>query len=120
MLCVWVEGDPAPQGSKSVGRYGQMYDQSHRLGPWREVVAWTVKLAAGKSRFPGQVQVELHFSLRLWADLDKLCRGVFDALTESGVISDDKQVFTLAATKVMGKRAGQPYGVLILMKEMVV
>ncbi|MDP5184783.1 RusA family crossover junction endodeoxyribonuclease [Blastococcus sp. BMG 814] len=39
-------------------------------------------------------------------DLDKLCRAVFDALTDAGVWRDDSQVVRLAASKV---HVGDPW-----------
>jgi Holliday junction resolvase RusA-like endonuclease len=39
-------------------------------------------------------------------DLDKLCRAVLDALTESGVLRDDCLVVSLIASKLYGENPG--------------
>lgn len=102
-------GRPAPQGSKRFGASGQAYEQSRYLPAWREAV----KLAAQRARIEAKWHtvtvpcvLDLVFSVdraehpdpdRPWLDeypakppdLDKLARGVADALTAAGVWADD-------------------------------
>lgn len=110
-LRVWVPGAPAPQGSKRhVGR-GILVESSKALGPWRDRVAMFAT-ASNPTLLTGPVRVDADFVMtrpvstpkhRTPAavkrpDLDKLLRGVLDALT--GVTwADDSQVVEVFATK---------------------
>lgn len=118
-----VMGVPAPQGSKRhVGR-GIMVEQSKGLQPWRDSVTAQARLAArlhGRESEPmdGPLVLEVAFKFpmpksrrkavreRGWGwkvsapDLDKLVRGVGDALTHSGLIADDARLVRVVATKV--------------------
>lgn len=116
-------GKPIQQGSKNIGRHGQMYDaKSEDLRIWRAEVGLTGLASMNKIRldpFPGEVELWLDFrflrpkahyntkgELRSGApsshifkpDLDKLVRAVLDGLT--GVVyDDDRYVTNLSATK---------------------
>jgi len=118
-----VPGIPQPQGStKSFKRGGKVITTSDnaKLRPWRDAVCWHAReAAAGRRQFAGPVIVSAvfwlprpagHFGsgrnagqLRASApshpavkpDLDKLLRGVLDALSEAGVWRDDAQVVGL-------------------------
>lgn len=108
---VFIPGAPAPQGSKRhVGR-GILVESSKALGPWRERVAMFVS-AGSPPMLTGPVGVNARFVMtrpkstpktRTPAavkrpDLDKLLRGVLDALT--GVSwADDAQVVDVRTTK---------------------
>jgi len=108
-----VLGTPAPQGSKRhVGR-GIMVESCKALAPWRESVIWAAREARGDVTINGPVAVAIVFYLprpksapkRVTVpfrkpDLDKLCRGVLDALTIAGVIDDDALVVLLHARKL--------------------
>lgn len=116
-----LSGTPAPQGSKSKGKGGAMYEASARVKPWRERVhtyACQVLNLRGRRGFPlrGAVEMDLVLSLarppshmgigrnagRLKPsaprypasppDLSKLARSTEDALTTAGVWRDDGQV----------------------------
>jgi crossover junction endodeoxyribonuclease RusA len=126
-ISVWVEGRPAPQGSKrplGAGRPGgkiRMIEMSKKLGPWRAAV-----MAAFRGRPYGAsvllpypkgtgVVVKIVFVMpRPVAtpktratppavkkpDVDKLARGVLDGIGMAGnVWADDSQVVTLHAYK---------------------
>lgn len=116
---IWFEvpGIPAPQGSKRHVGGGRMVESSRSLPEWRASVAWSARAAHG-SRAPldGPLSAELTFTFPIPAsrskhvrehggwrtvkpDLDKLCRAVFDALTDAGVIADDARIVQLAALK---------------------
>jgi Endodeoxyribonuclease RusA len=109
----YVIGEPAPQGSKSIGRSGQMYEAGGQAwSTWREAV--TSRACEWKRRhgppapFDEPVALSVEFALsreattarwRWWpwkkrrggSDLSKLIRAVEDSLT--GVIwRDDSRV----------------------------
>jgi crossover junction endodeoxyribonuclease RusA len=114
ILAFTVHGDPAPQGSKRhVGR-GVLVESSKHLAPWREAVRWAALREIrddGWHPIDEPVLLLLAFRLRrpqaarrkVWADrqpdLDKLARGVLDALVSAGVLIDDARVVALIAQK---------------------
>lgn len=109
LLSFEVCGEPAPQGSKKHVGGGRLVESSKRLHPWRELVTWSARSAAGPGWKPieGPVVVAIEFYKRrpkghpkssrtvptsVTGDLDKLARGVCDALTFAGIYGDDSQV----------------------------
>ena len=122
-----VDGTPAPQGSKRVGKnkatgLAVLIESSTAVKPWREAIAdaWH---AHGYAPVTGPVRVGVTYYLprpkghygtgrnagRLrpsaprWPavkpDVDKLDRACLDALTKAGAIDDDARVVALAALK---------------------
>lgn len=99
-----IRGEPAPQGSKSKGKHGQMYESSANLQPWRNSVAWAAaKAMRGRPPLTGALRVEIDFHVRrpksvkraypsVKPDLDKYERATFDALGKGGAYEDDGQV----------------------------
>jgi Holliday junction resolvase RusA-like endonuclease len=128
-----VPGIPQPQGStRSFARGGKIVTTSDNLAlrPWRDAVCWHARQAqAGAEPFAGPVCVSAIFWLPRPAghfgsgrnagrlrpsapprpdvkpDLDKLMRGVLDALSEAGVWRDDAQVVDFGE---VSKRYGRP------------
>lgn len=103
-LHFYVEGDPAPQGSKSVGQHGNLYESSKRVGPWRLAIAYTAMSVMNKQRWKTApagvgVFVAVVFDVRRTDDLDKLCRSTLDGLGMGGVYEDDRQVVELHARR---------------------
>ena len=116
-----VFGRPAPQGSKrfighSPKQGGRFIEASKYLPAWRKAVtdaASDALLRDMMSRIDGPVELEVMFFLerpatisvkqRPWPikppDIDKLVRGVCDAVTDAGVWGDDGQVVKLTAWK---------------------
>lgn len=107
-----VYGDPAPQGSKRHVGNGRMVEASKKVGPWRRAVAEAFLFQFGREfePFNGALEVETIFFLPrpstvkrplpiVPPDLDKLERGLFDALTQAGVWQDDALVIKSTATK---------------------
>jgi crossover junction endodeoxyribonuclease RusA len=120
-----VDGLPIAQGSKRhVGR-GILVESAKGLEPWRKAI----KEAAGKAHpitLTGALEVRVQFFFprpqshrgtgrnagRLkesapthhlhYPDLDKLLRALFDGLTSSGLILDDKYIVAVAADKMYG------------------
>jgi len=117
MISYWIEGEPAPQGSKTGfiknGRV-VMVESSKKVKPWREAVAATTKRQVENLYgFPisEPCEIALVFYLlkpktvtRKWPavkpDLDKLIRSTFDGLTTGGLYTDDALVIEVSATKL--------------------
>lgn len=116
-----VFGRAAPQGSKvmSTSSRGKtfMRESSNRLSAWRTAVKRAALGPDGLpgARFDGPVNVEIEFEFRQpksnedatptarhFGDVDKLSRGVLDALVMAGLIADDSQVVQLSASKTFG------------------
>lgn len=120
----FIEGSPAPQGSKRhVGR-GVMVEMSKNLPQWRKTVAWATRaqvaqlriteprreatvalgfiLARPKTHYDSKGRIRVRYAdvrPTTRPDLDKLTRAVFDGLTQGGILEDDARVHTLIATK---------------------
>lgn len=112
MISYFVEGEPAPQGSKNgFVKNGRvvMVESSKKVKPWREAVAWQTK-AKVTEPMTSPVEIALVFHLprpksvsRVWPsvkpDLDKLIRSTFDGLTTGGLYTDDALVIAVSASK---------------------
>lgn len=113
-----VKGIPAPKGSKSKGRYGNLYESSKAVKPWMDAIRAEVltqyrdELRKGVL-ITGPVRVVVNFCLRkpktvkrvypdVKPDLDKLERSTYDALTQSGVIGDDACIISSESSKAYG------------------
>jgi crossover junction endodeoxyribonuclease RusA len=123
-LAVFIPGDPASQGSKRHVGGGRMVESSKKLKPWRSDVRSQLLDDDGqpKARFEGAVHCEAEFVMPRpqstpkrstppavkKADLDKLLRAVFDAVTSAGVWQDDKQVVSVQASKRLAKIGETP------------
>lgn len=125
LLSITVTGLPVAQGSmsgfvvktKAGATRAIVTDQKRtKLKPWREAIRSDAVAALDQQEaHVGPVAVRLHFALpkpagapkrrRVWpigkraGDIDKLTRGVLDALTDSAVFVDDSQVISLFVTK---------------------
>ena len=130
-MIIFVNGIPAPQGSKRHVGGGRMVEQSRAVGPWREAVrAETQRARNGRPPLGGPVEVVIQFFLprpksapraRLWPDrrpdLDKLARAVLDGLTDGGAWEDDGQVVVLRLAKRFAGIAGRLPGARIVIEE---
>lgn len=122
-MIIRAYGSPAPQGSKRhVGR-GVMVESSKKIRPWREDVVTAARAAMDNDpdfvRFEGPVIGRMIFcfdrpasvkrSKRAYPsippDLDKLARGVCDALKSAGIWRDDALIveFTRLAKVYVGE-----------------
>lgn len=120
-LELFIPGDPAPQGSKRHVGNGRFIEASKKVGPWRAAV----KAAVAELDFvPFDEPVEVFATYLLPRpktvtrdlpsvppDLDKLERGLFDALTQAGVWSDDSLVVDSHPSKRYAD--GNPTGALV-------
>ena len=130
-LMFFAPGTPAPQGSKVRTRYG-MRESSKRVGPWREVVTQAAAMAADEAFMVRPLvppyDVEFRFLIKrpkrtravfpvapTVGDLDKLVRAVGDALTQAGVIEDDRHIVTLASSKRWAHADEEP-GVIVTVR----
>lgn len=116
-----VIGIPAPQGSKTVAKTkdGRSFlrDDNPRTKPWREQIVSAIEVVNPLcEQYTAETRVHLTFVFdrpktvpvsKRWkptakgsGDIDKLARAALDALTTSGVISDDAIITTLAARKM--------------------
>lgn len=124
----FIPGVPKPQGSKTAGvneRTGKTFVREDNKGtkPWRKRMVEALQDERGRPlhRFDSAVWVSLRFvflrpkshrpdslpTSKLLGDVDKLTRNVLDALTQSGVITDDKYVIKLRdVEKVYGPNPG--------------
>ena len=120
MISYFIEGEPAPQGSKNgFVKNGRvvMVESSKKVKPWREAVS-TQTQEYRASKWPNAeqwtittpVEIALVFHLprpktvnRKWPsvkpDLDKLIRSTFDGLTTGGLYTDDALVIAVSASK---------------------
>lgn len=105
----FVSGTPVPQGSKSLSRFGVMYEANKALKPWRERVTAAALWCAPVELMEGPLVLAVAFAMprpktvkrefpSVKPDLDKLTRAIGDAL--SGVVyKDDAQIIRLDAIK---------------------
>ncbi len=112
-----------------IGNRAAVTSDNTKLKPWREAVK-TVAIEQGVPTFDVPVSVDIAFYMprpksypkkimHPWRkpDLDKLVRGVFDALTEASVLADDALVVDLAAVKRFATDA-DPMGCVITIEGM--
>ena len=120
-------GDPAPQGSKQVSRWGGLREVSKKIEPWRAVIQYQSEQQYKGPVLCGPVSLEITFVFQRaknhWStakgkedqllpsaplhhtktpDLDKLIRGLLDPLTTrcgGCVLKDDSQVVRLICIK---------------------
>lgn len=124
----FVHGVPRPQGSKDHVGGGRLVESSKGLAEWR----WRVGLAANQARHgaplhAGAVRATLIFvmprpksltrddltpPMTTAPDVDKLARGVLDALTGT-LIVDDALVTSLGGTHKRYAEPAEPPGVHI-------
>lgn len=121
-----VDGLPIAQGSKRHVGGGVMVESSKKLPAWRKAIkaeasrAYKYTLVGGigvrvtfyfprpkthwgTGRNEGKLKEGAPQYHRTYPDLDKLLRALFDGLTSSGLILDDKHVVWVAADKQFGE-----------------
>ena len=114
-LYLTVMGDPAPQGSKRYLGNGRFIEASPKIPAWRQSISLAVadahEATNDSTPFAGPVTVVTTFYLRrpktvkralpsVVPDLDKLERGLWDGLSQSGAWVDDCQVVMSLSSKV--------------------
>jgi Holliday junction resolvase RusA-like endonuclease len=115
---MFVDGVPAPQGSKSLSRSGVMYEANKNLKPWRKEVTAAASWVAGPGfeLMQGPLIVSIWFTMprpptvkrespSVKPDLDKMCRAVLDSL--SGIVyKDDAQIIRIDAIESYESQTG--------------
>lgn len=123
-----VNGLPAPQGSKRHVGNGRMIEASKKVGPWRAAVFEAVA-SLDFEPFANECSIEIVFYLEkpktvkrilptVPPDLDKLIRGLLDALTLAHVWLDDALAVDITAVKIYASEADPP-GAKIIIREIV-
>ena len=118
-ISFWVPGDPAAKGSRT-----QKHTPSGKVMSWEQnkgVPRWMKAVEAetalwptvnGTMEPPYRVQLDFKvvrpkkptFDWPVKGDLDKFVRATLDAMQKSGLISDDKHVVDLSASKSWAHR----------------
>jgi crossover junction endodeoxyribonuclease RusA len=123
MVSFFVEGTPAPQGSKTakcINGRAVMWEASKGVKVWRDTVTAQAQIQMIADRLETitePVELVLDFQLAkpksvkrglpsVKPDLDKLIRSTCDALTKSKIYQDDALVVTVKATKTYGTKSG--------------
>ena len=70
----------------------------------KDWIAECLKLIKVKKTITGKVDADLHVYLLRERDLDNTFKALFDVLQESKVIKDDKQIYSILATKAFDKK----------------
>lgn len=112
----FIEGEPAPQGSKTgrvVNGRVVMWESSSKVKPWRAAVHSTTQQEKEKKKWETITEpIELCLSFYLprpktvkrefpsvKPDLDKLIRSTCDGLKTGGLYLDDALIIAITATK---------------------
>jgi len=116
MISFFVEGTPAPQGSKTakcINGKAIMWEASKGVKVWRDTVTAQAQIQMIADRLEtihNPVKLHLTFYLpkpvsvkrelpSVKPDLDKLIRSTCDALTKSKIYQDDALVVMVSASK---------------------
>lgn len=118
-LELFIDGHPAPQGSKKHVGGGRMIEMSKKLPAWRASIETTIRDTAGDDfpAFPPPVRVTVTFYLprpkrSRYAgpygppDVDKLARALGDSLQRAGLVADDSHIAHWRASKAWADRPG--------------
>lgn len=116
---LFVQGRPAPQGSKNafvIGKRAVMVEASKHLPAWRNDIILAVRQMFNDTqdvtKFVEPVKLRVTFYIerpkqpkhKVWPgskpDLDHYIRAVGDALTIGGLIADDALIVKILAEKV--------------------
>ena len=143
MIEIKVLGIAAPQGSKTMCRWG-MKESSNRVKPWRHAVSYACDQQYQGPVITDAVEMEIEFILprakhhygtgrnadklkasapvhctsAAWGDVDKLARSTLDgcAVRSGGcLIADDSQVVSLALAKRYAQRL-EPTGAVVRLR----
>lgn len=117
MIDFWVDGEPAPQGSKKHVGHGRMVEVSKKLPAWRRAVEDAARHAYEGTPIDRPVTVQADFFMPKPAkpkfpipatapDTDKLCRALGDCLERAGVLRNDARIVRWVATKRFGDKPG--------------
>lgn len=134
MIKFYINGEPAPQGSKTakcINGKAIMWESSSKVKLWRQLVDFQTKVAMHNNRWQmldQPLSVELAFWLpkpksvtrfvpSVKPDLDKLIRSTCDGLKTGGLYTDDALIVEITARKYYAtesQKAGCSVGVKIV------
>lgn len=117
MITFWVDGIPAPQGSKRHVGNGRLIESSKALPAWRKAIEDTVRHVHKDTPIDRPVTVRADFFMpkpkkpmfplpATAPDLDKLQRGVGDGLEKGGLLANDSRIVQWVSTKHYGPKTG--------------
>jgi Holliday junction resolvase RusA-like endonuclease len=106
LVTLFVPGKPGPKGSTNRSMHGRTYNASAIGARWQATVAEAcahckpVEPPYGLFvRFVMALPARHKYGWPVGSDLDKVMRATIDGLVDAGVISDDRHVTTMTATK---------------------
>lgn len=111
MIKFYVEGIPAPQGSKRHVGGGRMIESSKKLKPWRDAVRRVAADHAPDEPYDVALRVTVDFYLPRpkrsrfgnypagVPDIDKLLRSTFDGITAGRLWVDDSRAVRVITQK---------------------
>jgi Holliday junction resolvase RusA-like endonuclease len=105
-----------------------MIEASKKVGPWREAVKEAASFLS-EDPLDGPLYIEMKFYLQkpktvkrllptVPPDLDKLVRGLFDALTQAGIWHDDALVVEIGKTEKLYADEDNPPGCQVFIKKL--
>lgn len=117
MITFWVDGLPAPQGSKKHVGNGRMVETSKNLPAWRKAIETTARQHHTEPPIDRPVTVQADFFMpkpkrpmfdvpATAPDTDKLQRALGDGLEKGGVLTNDARIVQWVATKHFGENTG--------------
>lgn len=117
MITFWVDGIPAPQGSKKHVGNGRLIESSKALPAWRKAVTEAARQAHTETPIDRPVTVRADFFMprpkrprfdvpATAPDLDKLQRAIGDGMEQGGLLANDSRIVQWVATKHYGERTG--------------
>lgn len=116
MINFYINGEPAPQGSKTakcINGKAIMWESSSKVKLWRQLVDFQTKVAMHNNRWQ-MLDQPLSIELAFWLpkpksvtrfvpsvkpDLDKLIRSTCDGLKTGGLYTDDALIVEITARK---------------------
>lgn len=142
-LVFTVLGEVAPQGSKTRGRHGGLFEDNPKTKPWRKTVTAAAEVALAETpkwnteaeylrvslmfaikrpkshyrtgRFSEELKPDAPVYCNKYPDIDKAARAILDSLKVAGAITDDSQVVQLHCRKTYAT-VSEP-GVIIAVRE---
>jgi hypothetical protein len=112
-VIIEVSGEPAPKGSRTVGRRKNGTIYTRPANPKEKGWQAAVKAACADLKpLDGPYDVEVKFRFQSpqkpkykypsRTDIDKLCRSTLDGIVAGGIITDDRHITRLTAQKEYG------------------
>lgn len=98
MIKLTLTGEvPTKKNNYRISKNGGFY-KPKKITDWTEYALWEIK----KQKIPkiaGKLTVRIIFYMKRDRDIDNAITSIFDLLQESGVIDNDKNIFSIEAIK---------------------